>query len=215
MSTKRLHSIGPRAAALAAKRGDVILVDVREPLHLLDEEIPGALSVPLSGLERALTTWRPSVPVAFICRTGRLSAMAVTAARRAGLDACFVEGGSGAWCEAGLPLQAPVQAQPARLLSPVQAWAAAPTHVLIDLRDASEFQKRRIPGARCIPLDRLPEMVLELEDLSSPLIFVCGNGRRSRVAAELIGRRGRAEVSYVSGGLIAWVEAGLPIEQSA
>lgn len=208
---RRLYAMYPRDAARSAGQDELLLVDLREVYHLADEQIPGALNVPLSGLEATLVSWQPSTPVAFVCRTGRLSAMAVRAARRAGLEAYFVDGGMRAWRDAGLPLEPGPRWEPG-LLTPQQAWAAAATHVLIDLREASAFEKRRIPGARSIPLEQLPERVLELERIGSPLIFACGNGRRSRVAVELLARRGRSQVSYVSGGLLAWVEADLPIE---
>ena len=41
-------------------------------------------------------------PIAFICQSGRRSAMAATAARRAGLDAHDVSGGMTAWERQGL-----------------------------------------------------------------------------------------------------------------
>jgi adenylyltransferase/sulfurtransferase len=44
----------------------------------------------------------PNQPVAFICQSGRRSAMAATAARRAGLDAHNVSGGMTAWERHGL-----------------------------------------------------------------------------------------------------------------
>lgn len=212
MSTRRLHAIDARDAARSAERGALLLVDVREVSHLVDEQIPGALNLPLSGLESALVTWRPATPVAFLCRTGRLSAMAVKAARRAGLDAYFVDGGVRAWRDASLPFRRSPEADPTGLISPAQAWAADPAHVLVDLRDATAFERRRVPRSRSVPLEQLPEHVIELEQLGRPLIFICGNGRRSHVAAELLGRRGRIPVSYVPGGLVAWVAAGLPID---
>ena len=70
----------------------------------------------------------------------------------------------------------------------------------------------RIPGSRCIPLDRIERVELPEGDL----VLVCHSGNRSAQAATLVERRwpGRA-VMDLEGGLEGWQQADLPVERQA
>jgi hydroxyacylglutathione hydrolase len=46
-----------------------------------------------------------------------------------------------------------------------------------------------------------------------PVVFVCGSGNRSSVAASYLMRLGRDDVSNVVGGMGAWNSAGYPTEK--
>jgi rhodanese-related sulfurtransferase len=84
--------------ALAGLQGGrLVLVDVREGGERARGFAPGSQHLPLSQLKRRLSELPTDRPVAFICHSGRRSAMAATAARRAGLDAHDVAGGMRAW----------------------------------------------------------------------------------------------------------------------
>jgi rhodanese-related sulfurtransferase len=91
--------------ALAGHRaGRLVLVDVRETGERARGFAPGSWHVPLGQLEQRLGELPTDRPVAFICQSGRRSAMAATAARRAGVDAHNVTGGMTAWERTGLDL---------------------------------------------------------------------------------------------------------------
>jgi rhodanese-related sulfurtransferase len=94
----------PSAAAQAARSGELVLVDVREPGERARGYAPGSRHLPLGQLKARLGELPADRPVAFVCQSGRRSAMATTAARRAGLDARNVEGGMTAWERAGLDM---------------------------------------------------------------------------------------------------------------
>jgi rhodanese-related sulfurtransferase len=79
------------------KAGRLILVDVREESERARGFVPGSQHLPLSQLKRRLSELPAGRPLAFICQSGRRSAMASTAARRAGIDAYNVAGGMTAW----------------------------------------------------------------------------------------------------------------------
>jgi rhodanese-related sulfurtransferase len=82
---------------------------------------------------------------------------------------------------------------------------------LIDVRDADEWAANHIPGARHIELPDLTARAEEL-DRTRPLVFQCGSGNRSQMAADAF-RASGYDAYNLAGGLKAWIEAGLPVEQ--
>jgi rhodanese-related sulfurtransferase len=99
---KRRYAIDVVAALAGNASGRLLLVDVREASERARGYPPGSRHVPLAQLRHRLLELPSDRPVAFICQSGRRSAMALTAARRAGLDAHHVAGGMNAWEREGL-----------------------------------------------------------------------------------------------------------------
>jgi len=81
---------------------------------------------------------------------------------------------------------------------------------LIDVRQAHEHEAGRIPGGRLIELGSLPEHAQTL-DPSRPVVFYCRSGARSGMATEVLSEAG-FEAHNMTGGLLAWEAAGLPLE---
>lgn len=83
--------------------------------------------------------------------------------------------------------------------------------VLIDIREADEHARERIPGARHHALSRF--------DADSParagddvLVFHCRSGARTKgSAARLASVAPKCETYILEGGLNAWKKAGLPV----
>lgn len=100
-----LQKLSPQdvQARLAAGRG--VLVDIRESDEFARSHVPGALSQPLSAMERAHLAIAPGADVIFTCRTGMRTAGACDrlAARVEG-QAYVLDGGLDAWSKAGLPV---------------------------------------------------------------------------------------------------------------
>ena len=90
-------------------------------------------------------------------------------------------------------------------------WRGGDVRV-IDVREREEWDEGRMGGARLIPLGELADRLGEL-DRSLPTVIVCRSGRRSLVAAEFLRDRGFARPVSLAGGMIAWAEAGQPIER--
>lgn len=80
---------------------------------------------------------------------------------------------------------------------------------LIDVRQEYEWDEGRIEGATHIPLEELPARA-ESIDRERPIVFQCRSGNRSALAAQVFGESGY-EAFNLSGGLLAWVQADLPI----
>ena len=91
------HTMDVDEALARHQAGRLILVDVREDSERARGFARGSQHLPLGELKQRLGELPADRPVAFICQSGRRSAMAATAARRVGLDAHNVEGGMNAW----------------------------------------------------------------------------------------------------------------------
>jgi rhodanese-related sulfurtransferase len=105
MLFRRSNSLTPAEAAAAMRRGDLQLVDVRQPAELTRGRVTGARHIPLSQLSSRLGELDHNRPVAFLCHSGARSALATRKAAKAGLDAANVKGGVMGWSRAGLPLK--------------------------------------------------------------------------------------------------------------
>lgn len=97
-----------RAELLArAKRGDVVVVDVRPRLEYDAGHIRGALSIPFDELERRLDELPAGVEVVAYCRGPYcvLAPEAVRVLRRRGRHARRLDSGMPEWRLAGLPVE--------------------------------------------------------------------------------------------------------------
>jgi rhodanese-related sulfurtransferase len=101
------HIMRPVDALRAAKAGTLLIVDVRNVDERRRQWIPGSAHLPLSDLGSRLGELPAGPSLAFVCRSGRLGAIAAIAVRRAGRRTYNVKGGLAGWAAAGLPLSAP------------------------------------------------------------------------------------------------------------
>lgn len=101
------------------------------------------------------------------------------------------------------------------LLTPAQASAAvtAGEAIIIDVREPDETAQARIPGAVLIPMGDLLDRLAEVPR-DRTVIFSCHSGGRSEsVCRYLEANEGFEAVANLEGGIVAWHQAGLPIEQ--
>lgn len=104
--TTVLHKLSPQDVHARLSAGRAVLVDIREADEFARSHIAGAVSQPLSALEKAHLVVEPDVDVIFTCRTGMRTAGACErlAARVEG-DAYVLDGGLDAWSKTGLPVE--------------------------------------------------------------------------------------------------------------
>jgi rhodanese-related sulfurtransferase len=81
--------------------------------------------------------------------------------------------------------------------------------LLVDVREQGEFAEQRIPDATLLPMSRIPTDY-QLLPRDRPLLIHCAHGQRSLAVAEFLARNGYPEVASISGGIVAWAQAGLP-----
>jgi rhodanese-related sulfurtransferase len=97
----------PQQVAELIERGDIQLIDVRQPEEYEAGRIAGGRLIELSELAGQVDSIDRDRPVVFYCRSGSRSAMATEAFRDAGFDAHNMLGGLQAWDGDGLPLDPP------------------------------------------------------------------------------------------------------------
>ena len=83
---------------------------------------------------------------------------------------------------------------------------------LIDVRTDEEVAEGIIPGAEHIALDRFDPAMLGPDD-GREVVLYCRSGRRSAIAGELLAEATGAPVEHLAGGILAWEEAGQPLEK--
>ncbi|MEJ4111940.1 rhodanese-like domain-containing protein [Corynebacterium kroppenstedtii] len=81
---------------------------------------------------------------------------------------------------------------------------------LVDVREADEYTDGHAVGAINIPLSELMGRYQEL-DFDTPAYIICLSGGRSARACQFLEQNG-LDVINVSGGTLAWRDAGLPME---
>lgn len=86
--------------------------------------------------------------------------------------------------------------------------------VVLDVRTPAEHAEGALPGSVLIDFydDDFVEQVQAL-DRDVPYLVYCRSGARSAKTAEVMGQLGFAGVSDLGGGVLAWREAGLPLER--
>ncbi|WP_174842823.1 rhodanese-like domain-containing protein [Candidatus Oscillochloris fontis] len=81
---------------------------------------------------------------------------------------------------------------------------------LVDVRTPAEFtQDGHVAQSTLIPLDQLTSRLAELPT-DTPIYCICRSGNRSTTACNDLRTRGYTAIN-VSGGMIAWKAAGLPV----
>jgi len=81
---------------------------------------------------------------------------------------------------------------------------------LVDVRAEHEWEKGRIPGAKHLPLAELAERTGEIAQ-DRPVVLYCRGGNRSTMATDALAAAGY-DAAKLTGGIVAWEEAGLPLE---
>ena len=81
--------------------------------------------------------------------------------------------------------------------------------LLIDIRDADEHARERIPQARNVPLSKLCDAGAGLS--GATIVYHCKSGNRTRMNAPLLAKASEADAFILDGGIEAWRRAGLPV----
>ncbi len=97
-----------------------------------------------------------------------------------------------------------------------------PEILLIDIREAAEFQRGYIPGAVLSPrgllefeIHGLVERTATNADVAPQdreIVLYCGTGGRSALAAETLTNMGYKNVQSMDGGIVAWAASRLPVD---
>jgi rhodanese-related sulfurtransferase len=87
-------------------------------------------------------------------------------------------------------------------------------HILIDVREESEFAAGHLPGAIHLGKGVIErDIVSAVPDKDATLILYCGGGFRSVLAADNLRKMGYSRAISMDGGWRAWNQAGQPVEK--
>jgi hydroxyacylglutathione hydrolase len=208
----RPASLSPGDFAKAMAEGANVL-DLRASAAFGTGHVKGSLNVALSG---QFAAWAGALvpanhPIVLVGEDAASVDEAATRLARVGLDRVVghLDGGIAAWHAAGRDLATTPQITVDELHGQTKEIQALR---VIDVRRPAEFAAGHVPGAICLPLDRLGH---EIEDLdpSGPTAVICAGGYRSATASSLLERLGFTDLRNVVGGTSAWTEAGYPVEE--
>lgn len=84
--------------------------------------------------------------------------------------------------------------------------------VVIDVRESNEYSEGHIINSIHIPLSSLKTRLNNIEKhKSQKVIIACRSGHRSSQACATLKKEGFEQVFNLSGGVMAWESAGLPL----
>jgi len=218
----------------ALLRGDeeLALLDVREELAFGQSHILYASCMPLSRLECLAMRMVPrrSTPIV-VCDAGE--GLAERAARRLGhfgyADVKVLDGGVGAWGEAGFELFSGVNVPSKAFGELIEARCGTPSLsaeelkakldagadlVVLDSRPAVEYRARHIPTGVCVPGAELAYRVHDLAPSPDTMVVVnCAGRTRSIIGAQSLINAGVANpVAALRNGTMGWHLAGYELE---
>lgn len=93
----------------------------------------------------------------------------------------------------------------------VRNLTARPVQI-VDVREPDEWTSGCIPGSVLISMGELSDRHQDLER-TIPVVTVCHSGVRSLFSAEELIAAGFTDVRSLTGGIVAWLEAGQPVER--
>ncbi len=91
------------------------------------------------------------------------------------------------------------------------AWQQAGEAVILDVREASEYEFENIPGSVLLPLSFLdPSRAPAIFDRT--VVVVCAMGKRGATAQKQLSEFGLRRIHNLRGGILAWKQAGLDVQ---
>ena len=94
----------------------------------------------------------------------------------------------------------------------VHRWIGDGEAVLVDVREADELAQARLEEAVHVPMSAFDPELIPV-GTGKKVVFICAQGARSEQVGQHVVAQGILTEAYnLDGGLIAWAEAGLPLE---
>ena len=186
------------------QRAGAVVVDVRAPADFAAGHVQGSLNVGLEGryAEHAGSVIPHGVPIVVVASGGEASHEAKVRLARIGFDDVV---GALTAPDVALVERPDVAASASRLTAAQLAERLRDVAdlVLVDVRNPGEVRLGSIPGARNVPVGRLPAALEDL-DPGAPTVVYCAGGYRSSIAASVLRAAGFRDVSDLLGGYGAW-----------
>jgi glyoxylase-like metal-dependent hydrolase (beta-lactamase superfamily II)/rhodanese-related sulfurtransferase len=207
--------VSAREAADALARGACVL-DLRDPAGYGEAHVRGALNVWIDSpqfAERVAWFAPPNAPLLLIAQGPSDVDRALKALTRVGVDAVegFLERGMIEWKTAGFE----VASVPQMTVWELSEWRDEHRDVLVvDVREPFEWREGHVEGALHLPMLEAVKRLAELP-ADRPKAVMCAGGLRSSTVISAFERHGIGGCLNVTGGMTAWLKAGLPTTTTA
>jgi rhodanese-related sulfurtransferase len=209
-------------ALLDEGRGQVLVIDSRNPEEYEEVHIKNAVSIPLAKQEKdpSLLPADKSLKLIFYCngiKCGKSKKAAKLASELGYRDLMVYSDGMPVWEEKGLPIYAGPNYEkkietsrlaPGELKALMESRPA--TLTIVDVRDPSEFSQGHIPGAINIPTAVFASNSGVL-DKEKRIVVYCNSGGRSYNAYRKLMKLAYPQISQVI--FADWEFAGMPVEK--
>lgn len=208
----------PRPLSLAETRGALaggaLLLDLRPPADHSVAHAVGSQNVPLGPSFGTWLGWvvEPDRPLVLVLERATDWDEAIRQALRIGAEGSIVghlRGGFGTWADGGAPLESTGRLNIDELAGRLDRAAPSDAPLVIDVRQANEYEAYHVPGSIHIAAGSLPDRLAELPR-DHPIVTICAAGLRAGVAASILRSGGFDDVSWVASGVPAWHAAGHP-----
>jgi hydroxyacylglutathione hydrolase len=209
--TARPLSLDETKTAVA---GGALLLDLRPPADHSVAHARGSQNVPLGPSFGTWLGWvvDPERPLVLVLERASDWDEAIRQALRIGAEGQIVghlRGGFGAWADGGGPLESTGRLNVDELADRLDRAAPDEAPLVIDVRQANEYETGHVPGSIHIAAGSLPDRLAELPR-HHPIVTICAAGLRAGVAASILRSAGFDDVSWVASGVPAWRAAGHP-----
>jgi hydroxyacylglutathione hydrolase len=212
----RVREIPPLAGlglTTALDRGGRV-IDARPASDHARERIPGSLSIPAGSSFGTWLGWMadPDQPTVLLVDDEAVLDDLSRQAARIGFDSMLghVDGGLAAWRREGRPTETGTILE-IDMLARELAAGGPDAPLVIDVRQASEYEAAHLPGSIHIGAGELTDVIERLTP-GRPIVTICNTGYRASVAASALRAAGRDRVTMVAGGVPTWEAAGYPVE---
>lgn len=203
------RSLDPDSFEDVLKKPGHIVVDARSPDFFVCGHIPGAISIPLSGMGKS-AAWVLNPDDFFLLVLERVEdiELAMNYLCRFGIDNIIGYLGSGmdGWYERGKRRSV---LQTYTLESVKEAFDNGEITV-VDVRQLNEAEEEFIVGSAFAPLTHLSENMSKF-DRNKPTVMMCPHGTRATTAASILKRAGYKHAGVALEGIEGWKNRGFPL----
>ena len=184
-----------------------MIVDIRRRREFAAAHLPGTINIPLNNSFPNWAGWLIPYdrPFYLITAPGQI--------QEAVRDLIYIAlDNLGGWFDLSVLSDHATQSYPAPQITGMVEAIRNGDVTLVDVRAQNEWDEGHIPGAKHIMLGYLADRWREIPKGKS-IAFQCASGNRSAIAASIMQAKGIENVMNLDGGISAWRDVGLGVEE--